>query len=95
MKALHEMGVAELGRALATRDVSSVEVTKHLLARVAAHQHLGAWLAVDEPHALEQAQVADQRRAVSSRFVSLTPGPTETAEIVKHEINIFLTPRHD
>ena len=66
MKALHEMGVAELGRALATRDVSSVEVTKHLLARVAAHQHLGAWLAIDEPHALEQAQVADQRRAAGA-----------------------------
>jgi hypothetical protein len=37
-------------------------------------------------------QVADQRRAVSSCFVSLTPRPTETAEIVKHEINIFLSP---
>jgi len=29
-------------------------------------------------------QVADQRRAVSSCFVSLTPRPTETAEIVQH-----------
>ena len=33
---LHTLGVAELGRALASRDVSSTEITKHLLARVDA-----------------------------------------------------------
>ena len=44
MKALHEMGVAELGAALAAKAVSSVEVTTHLLARVAAHEQLGAML---------------------------------------------------
>jgi len=62
MKALHEMGVAELGRALASKEVSSAEVTKHLLARVAHHEHLGAWLAVDAEHALAQAHAADARR---------------------------------
>jgi aspartyl-tRNA(Asn)/glutamyl-tRNA(Gln) amidotransferase subunit A len=60
------MGVAELGRALAAREVSSAELTKHLLARVATHEHLGAWLAVDSEHALAQAQVADQRRAAGA-----------------------------
>ena len=45
MKALHELGVAALGKALASKEVSSAEVTKHLLARVANHEHLGAWLA--------------------------------------------------
>jgi aspartyl-tRNA(Asn)/glutamyl-tRNA(Gln) amidotransferase subunit A len=63
MKPLHEMGVAELGRALAARDVSSVEVTKHLLARVASHEQLGAWLHVDAQAALDQAGAADARRA--------------------------------
>jgi aspartyl-tRNA(Asn)/glutamyl-tRNA(Gln) amidotransferase subunit A len=63
MKALHEWGVAEIGRALAAKTVSSVEITKHLLARVAAHEHLGAWLAIDADHAVAQAQAADQRRA--------------------------------
>ncbi|HUG22975.1 Asp-tRNA(Asn)/Glu-tRNA(Gln) amidotransferase subunit GatA [Piscinibacter sp.] len=63
MTALHRMGVAELGRALASKEVSSVEVTKHLLARVADHEHLGAWLAVDAEHALAQANAADARRA--------------------------------
>ncbi len=63
MKALHEMGVAELGAALADKAVSSVEVTTHLLARVAAHEHLGAWLCVDGEAALRQALLADTARA--------------------------------
>jgi aspartyl-tRNA(Asn)/glutamyl-tRNA(Gln) amidotransferase subunit A len=60
---LHEMGVAELGRALAAKAVSSTELTKHLLARVAAHEHLGAVLASDPALALQQAQAADSQRA--------------------------------
>ena len=60
---LHDMGVAELGRALAAKAVSSTEVTKHLLARVAAHEHLGALLASDPALALQQAQTADAQRA--------------------------------
>ncbi len=63
MKALHEMGVAELGAALADKAVSSLEVTTHLLARVAAHEHLGAWLCVDGEAALAQARLADTARA--------------------------------
>ncbi len=63
MKALHEMGVAELGRAMARKQVSSVEATKHLLARVADHQQLGAMLCSDRELALAQAHAADRRRA--------------------------------
>lgn len=63
MSALHEMGVAELGRALDTRAVSSVEATKHLLARLAEHQQLGAVLASDAEAALREAAAADDRRA--------------------------------
>ncbi|HEV7915763.1 MAG TPA: Asp-tRNA(Asn)/Glu-tRNA(Gln) amidotransferase subunit GatA, partial [Albitalea sp.] len=66
MKAPHEMGVAELGRALDAKAISSVEATKHLLARVASHEHLGAWLSVDGGHAMAQAQAADQRRAAGA-----------------------------
>ena len=62
-KALHDMGVAELGRALAAKAVSSTELTKHLLARVAAHEHLGTMLASDPALALQQAQAADAQRA--------------------------------
>ncbi len=67
MKDLHSLSAAEMGRALDDKRVSSVELTKHLLARVAAHEHLGAFLCVDETAALRQAQAADQRRAAGER----------------------------
>ena len=38
------LGVAEVSRALAARELSSVELTKHLLARITAHHGLGAFL---------------------------------------------------
>ena len=60
---LHDMSVVELSCALAEKSVSSVEVTTHLLARVAAHEHLGAWLCVDAEGALKQAALADAKRA--------------------------------
>ncbi len=66
-KQLHDMGVAELGRALGAGQVSSVEVTTHLLARVAAHEQLGALLCTDEPTALAQARAADARRAAGEQ----------------------------
>ena len=44
-------------------EVSSVEVTKHLIARVAQHEQLGSMLCVDESNALSQAQQADAKRA--------------------------------
>jgi aspartyl-tRNA(Asn)/glutamyl-tRNA(Gln) amidotransferase subunit A len=60
---LHHLGVADLARQLDAKTVSSVEITKHLLARVADHQQLGAFLCTDEAVALAQAQAADDRRA--------------------------------
>ena len=63
MTALHDMGVAGLGRALAGGQVSSVEITTHLLARLASHEHLGTMLASDPALALRQAADADARRA--------------------------------
>ena len=60
---LHTLGVAGLGRALDAGTVSSVELTKHLLARVAAHEHLGAFLSTSTEQALAQAAAADARRA--------------------------------
>ena len=60
---LHRLGVAELGRALAAREVSSVELTSHLLGRIAAHEQLGAVLAVEPEAALAAARAADARIA--------------------------------
>ena len=67
MKDLQCLSAADMGRALDDKALSSVELTKHLLARVAAHEHLGAFLCVDEAAALQQAQAADQRRAAGER----------------------------
>jgi aspartyl-tRNA(Asn)/glutamyl-tRNA(Gln) amidotransferase subunit A len=60
---LHTLGVAALGRALRDKQVSSVEVTTHLLARLAAYEHLGVVLASDPEHAHAQARAADARIA--------------------------------
>ncbi|WP_077034131.1 Asp-tRNA(Asn)/Glu-tRNA(Gln) amidotransferase subunit GatA [Pelomonas sp. KK5] len=62
-KSLHEFGVAELGRALADKAVSSAEITQHLLARVTAHESLGSFLHVDAEQSLAAARAADARRA--------------------------------
>lgn len=63
MKMLHTLGVAELGRALADKSVSSLEITQHLLARVTCAEALGAFLHVDAQTALASASAADARRA--------------------------------
>ena len=60
---LHQLGVAELGRALRAKTVSSTELTQHLLARVAVAKDLGAFLHVDEDYALARAKDADARLA--------------------------------
>jgi aspartyl-tRNA(Asn)/glutamyl-tRNA(Gln) amidotransferase subunit A len=59
----HRLGVAEIDRALARGAFSSAELTQHLLTRVAAHEQLGAFLAVDGDAALAAARDADARRA--------------------------------
>ncbi len=59
MNALQKMGVAELARALAARQLSSVEVTRALLAAIDRHRDLGAFLAVDAERAMAAAQAAD------------------------------------
>ena len=60
---LHDMGVAQLGRELAAGRVSSLELTQHLLTRVAGFEHLGAFLAQDPQLSLAQARAADAVRA--------------------------------
>ena len=69
------LGVAEVTRALAARELSSVELTKHLLARITAHHGLGAFLHVDAERALAAAAHADQRRAQGDRACPLLGVP--------------------
>jgi aspartyl-tRNA(Asn)/glutamyl-tRNA(Gln) amidotransferase subunit A len=64
---LHTLGVAELGALLDAKQLSSVELTRYLLARVADHEALGAFLCVDEELALAQAVAADAWRAKGAK----------------------------
>jgi len=59
----HALGVAELARALAARELSSVEITSHLLERFARHERLGTALVIDGDRALAEAAGADRRRS--------------------------------
>ena len=63
MKPLHEQGVHELADALTARQISSVEITEHLLARLQAHAALGVLLHCNAEVSLAQARAADARRA--------------------------------
>ncbi len=81
MTALHEMGVAALGRALAAREVSSVEVVTHLLARIESHKALGAFLHVDGERALDAARAIDARRAKGEALGALAGVPIAHKDI--------------
>jgi aspartyl-tRNA(Asn)/glutamyl-tRNA(Gln) amidotransferase subunit A len=63
MSRLHELTLAQQAAQLASKAVSSVELTQAALARVQAHESLGAFLSVDADVALAQAAAADVRRA--------------------------------
>jgi len=71
VKALHEQSLAELALTLRDKEVSAVELAKHFLARGAAHEGLGAYLAVDESVTLAQAAEADARLAKGDRAALL------------------------
>jgi aspartyl-tRNA(Asn)/glutamyl-tRNA(Gln) amidotransferase subunit A len=60
---LHDLTLAELAGKLRTKDVSSVELARHFLARGIRHESLGAYLATDEEVTLKQAAAADRRIA--------------------------------
>jgi len=60
---LHNLTLAQQAAQLAAKAVSSVELTQAALARVQAHESLGAFLSVDAQVALAQAAAADARRA--------------------------------
>ncbi len=65
---LHDLGVADMAAQLAAGKVSSVEVTRHFLARIQQNDHLGAFLATDPDVSLAQARAADARLAAGERL---------------------------
>jgi aspartyl-tRNA(Asn)/glutamyl-tRNA(Gln) amidotransferase subunit A len=75
------MGVATLGRALAAREVSSIEVVTHLLSRIEAQRALGAFLHVDGQRALDDARAIDARRATGEALGALAGVPIAHKDI--------------
>ncbi|MBA4175826.1 MAG: Asp-tRNA(Asn)/Glu-tRNA(Gln) amidotransferase GatCAB subunit A [Leptothrix sp. (in: Bacteria)] len=77
---LHTLGVAALGRALAARSVSSVELTQALLDRLPQHAELGAFLCTHAGAALAAAGAADAALA-AGRAGPLTGVPIAHKDI--------------
>jgi amidase len=63
MTELHDLDAHEQAGALRAGEVSSVDLVRHHLDRVDAHQHLGAFITVTHDRALDRAADADRRRA--------------------------------
>ncbi len=76
-------GIADLGRALTTRSISSVELTQERLAAIGHRADLGAFLATDREGALIAARAADVALAAG------TAGPL-TGVPIAHK-DIFVT----
>ena len=77
---LHDLSVTALAAQLRQRHVSATEVAQHFLARSHAHQHLGAYVALNEEATLAQARAADARIAAG------TAGPLEGVPIAHKDI---------
>ncbi|GKS93662.1 Asp-tRNA(Asn)/Glu-tRNA(Gln) amidotransferase subunit GatA [Acidovorax sp. SUPP2825] len=77
---LHDLGVAALATELRERRVSAVEAAQHFLARAAAHQNLGAYVAVNEEATLAQARAQDEAIAAG------TAGPLAGVPIAHKDI---------
>ena len=60
---MHRSTIVELGKALAAREVSSVELTRMYLDRMTAHAGLNAFIDTDAEVSLAQARAADARLA--------------------------------
>ncbi|OGT26699.1 MAG: aspartyl/glutamyl-tRNA amidotransferase subunit A [Gammaproteobacteria bacterium RIFCSPLOWO2_02_FULL_42_14] len=61
---MHRHTVATLSKLLHDKKISSVELTKHFLARIKQFsQTLNAFITVTEENALQQAKIADEKRA--------------------------------
>ena len=77
---LHDLTATALTEQLRQGKVSAVETAQHFLARAAAHENLGAYVALDADVTLTQARAADARIAAG------TAGPLEGLPIAHKDI---------
>ncbi len=80
-QSLHDLTLAQSGQQLAAGQTTSVDLTRHALARIATHSALGAFLHVDAEGALAQAAAADARRAAGQAL-----GPLDGVPIAHKDI---------
>ncbi len=80
-QSLHDLTLAQSGQQLAAGQTTSVDLTRHALARIAAHSGLGAFLHVDTDGALAQAAASDARRAAGQAL-----GPLDGIPIAHKDI---------
>ncbi len=63
---MHDKSLTELASALATKEVSAVELARHYLARIEAARALNAFIEVEPERTLEAARAADARIAAGN-----------------------------
>jgi len=80
MSDLHQLSVAALAQQLREKKVSAVETAQHFLARVRAHEALGAFVDLNEEATLAQARAADAALAAG------TAGPLAGVPIAHKDI---------
>ena len=86
MSELTDLDAAELGRRLAARELSSVEVTRAYLDRIEAEDGaVGAYLYVDGETALERAAAVDAARAAGEEQGPLAGLPVALKDVVVTE----------
>lgn len=81
MDDLHYAGLVEIGALIGERAISSVEVTRHQLARCEALSHLKAFITLTPDHALAQADAADREIAAGRRRGALHGVPVAMKDL--------------
>ena len=66
MPKLHDLGVGEAANAIRTGEIKAEELADALLARVAAHANLNAFITLDPDRVRDAAREADQQRAAGT-----------------------------
>ena len=67
---LHTLDITQLAEKLASKQISSVELTQQFLTRIDAARELNAFIAVDAEVALATASKADERREAEGKTAS-------------------------
>ena len=79
---LHELTIHELGEKLRRREVSSVELTEAVFARIAAtEEHIGSYVTLCRESALEEARRADARLKTNGGAAALLGIPIALKDI--------------